>query len=904
MSAALQILSLSVKGWKAIPEDNPIEIDFNGESLLIHGPNESGKSSMFSALRFALFERHDATGEWVKGWVNNQSNQASVTVELMINGVPYTIIKSRKGPGAPRGTITESKLFEGFGTSREDSPISQGVDADIAIIRLIGAAQRSGRADEIPSDWGLLAWLLAPQGMDSVSPAREHGTQSLGLERAMSPDLTKVKLNLHDNLKDELSTERREPKTGGRLSQAIGIQDEAEEDCIALSNRMESHMQLLQELHRIEADIVRKEHELEEAREEEDRIRGRDVDTASLEGKVEAAQSRATESESHRDNCLEKLEGIQTIISDRDTRDKNARKATQLLAKKTDEKNRIKSELDVSKKERERLDSRLRVIKTTVNSHLVLKNRIRDQAERDSLVSKHARAMEIEAEMAALTSGSPILSPDEIHELEEIEQELRSANIAIEALASQGSALEIDGELNAALILDGEEESRQNEMAFGQRMEIKGDDFSITVSNSSSDDDYVDTRSKLMAQLKSRDIESYDELTSNIQVERPRTQRYGELNRESLELGGRKDIKSKLDGIVDQELTEDELELAPGLDDELEALDSEELEKSPRLGELDEVILGLEQKIIKSREAITTAKIAEKEEIALRGSEDDRLRRAIETHGDLDSRKTTYSDAEKALKNAEKELKSSQDQLDQTVASRSSEFKRANRNKRAKEDELNKLRAKHLAGQDEAMNIAGENLQSNIVRADQHLDSAIQQLVVIQRRIMAMERLRLRIESRITEATDVETAPIREKVQAWLRTVTEDRWHEVEMDSKLNVTQVSGPGHMEIDGESFGSQGLQQVIHALIRLAVACKIHEDQSQENADFPSVALVMDESQSHVDDRRVSLLMERFNREIADGKVQIIALSHRATEFRNLESREYDVETRSIRDLRNEE
>jgi hypothetical protein len=47
-----------------------------------------------------------------------------------------------------------------------------------------------------------------------------------------------------------------------------------------------------------------------------------------------------------------------------------------------------------------------------------------------------------------------------------------------------------------------------------------------------------------------------------------------------------------------------------------------------------------------------------------------------------------------------------------------------------------------------------------------------------------------------------------------------------------------------------------------------------------------------------------MERFNREIKDGRVQIIALSHRATEFRNLEAREYDMNTRSIHDLRGEE
>jgi chromosome segregation ATPase len=890
-------------GWKAIPEDNPVEIDFNGESLLIHGPNESGKSSLFSALRFALFERHDAKGEWTRGWVNNQSNQMTVTVELMINGVPYTITKSRKGAAAPRGTKTESKLFEGVGTLREDSLISQGVDADTEVIRLIGAAQRSGRADEIPNDWGLLAWLLAPQGMDSVSSAREHGTQSLGLERAISPDLTKVKLNLHENLKGELSTVTRDPKTGGRLSHAIEIHDEAEEDCIALNNRMELHMRLLQELHRIEADIVRKEHELEEAREEEDRIRGQDVDTASLEGKVEAAESRVAESTRLRDNCQERYGGIQTIIRDRDSHDKDAREATKVLATATVKKNRIKLELDASKNERKSLDSRLREIKISVNSLLTLKNRIRDQAEREHLGANLKRAMEIETEMTALTIDSPILSQEAIDELEVLEQELRIADITIEALANQGSTLQIDGDIDAALILDGEEESRQDEMSFGRRLEIRGDEFCIRVNNSSSDDDYFDNRTEIIEQLESLGIESYDELISKIEVERPRTLMEGKFRRESLELGTSVDIKTKLESITDPELTEDELEHAPRIEDEIEALNSEEVEKTPRFSELDTEIIDLEKKIIKSRDDISANENLEKAAFALRDDADKRLRKEIEVHGDLKSRKNNLNDAEKTLKKAQLELKSLTDQLEQTVASRSSEFKRANRNKRAKEDELNILRAKHLARHDEAISLAGENLQSSIVRAEQHLDSSNLQLTVTKRRVDSMERLRLRIENRITEATDGETAPIRDKVQIWLRTVTEDRWHEVEMDSKLNVTRVSGPGHMGIDGESFGSHGLQQVIHALIRLAVACNIYEDRSAEDADFPPVALVMDESQSHVDDRRVSLLMERFNREIDEGKVQIIALSHRATEFRNLEAREYDVESRSIRDLRDD-
>ena len=57
-------------------------------------------------------------------------------------------------------------------------------------------------------------------------------------------------------------------------------------------------------------------------------------------------------------------------------------------------------------------------------------------------------------------------------------------------------------------------------------------------------------------------------------------------------------------------------------------------------------------------------------------------------------------------------------------------------------------------------------------------------------------------------------------------------------------------------------------------------------------------MDESQGHVDEERVKLLTERFNTAIKDGKVQVIALSHRHTEFRNLDPViEYRVDKRKL-------
>jgi hypothetical protein len=113
------------------------------------------------------------------------------------------------------------------------------------------------------------------------------------------------------------------------------------------------------------------------------------------------------------------------------------------------------------------------------------------------------------------------------------------------------------------------------------------------------------------------------------------------------------------------------------------------------------------------------------------------------------------------------------------------------------------------------------------------------------------------------------------------------------------VTRIHGPASPPIEGEKVGSAGLKQVIHALIRLAVACKIHDDKSKDMEDFPPVALVMDESQGNVDDTRVLRLVGTFNREIESGRVQVIALSHRRNEFQTLHALNYNVERREVID-----
>ena len=59
----------------------------------------------------------------------------------------------------------------------------------------------------------------------------------------------------------------------------------------------------------------------------------------------------------------------------------------------------------------------------------------------------------------------------------------------------------------------------------------------MKISNSSPDDSYVATRTKLIAQLDAYGIHSFEELVALLEAERPRTQSEEEATRYLLEMG-------------------------------------------------------------------------------------------------------------------------------------------------------------------------------------------------------------------------------------------------------------------------------------------------------------------------------------------------------------------------------
>ena len=897
MPAAINFQKVTVSGWKAIDE-NPVEIEFDGDSWLIYGGNETGKSSTFSAIRAALFENPNARGVFANDWVNNQTpNGARIQLELLVNGEAYTIVKTRGANG--NGNTT---LYEGCGGIR--TQLSAGPDAVNEILELIGARARGGaggRDLEQPQNWGVLAWLLAPQGMDSVTPAREQGTQTIGLERAVSEQMVQAEESLKNSLANQLTPTGR--VAGNSTYQAaIDAMQGATEKFSEIEVNRGKYKQLLQEITQIEQSIEDEEGELADAEEAINALVGNEVDLTGMDTEIATIQGQIDIKDQEIGAAAANVEALKEIEEE----------ASELQAQLDGLKDEIK-EVHASKQE---LDARIKSNHEQISS---LTKRLQKNSEenlakqelwraavakttRIELMEKLEKLDDLEGQRNELLEQGPIIDDVELKNMYELVSRYDRADAMLKALAEGvGVSVQIDGELKANWNIDGLDTEVGSETAFAQEMAIQGSDFTLNLKKETKEDmDWVEERNDCASEFEKYSVTDSEGLRNKWEVERNRSKSAESLELQIDAIPSREKIEERREKLPEQSEVDDDLD-GDVLRVEIEALEDEKAQLETDIQELREATEPLEKESVAIGNGLSELRANETATDALAKSEYSRRDSEIEENGVMATREQRLKELNSELAEMEKERQRLIVQKETEEEAAKGGIKQARRVKTHIERELIRKKADLNTLNSKAEELGGGNLQQAFVNAQIAMNATYRNKERIQRIVEAESRLLNRFTNALDDATELEIGPIKDQVQIWLAAVTQGKWTQLEMDSKLNVTRIDGPASPPIEGEKVGSGGLKQVIHGLIRLAVACKIHDDKSADNPEFPPVALVMDESQGHVDDERVRRLVGRFNTEINRGRVQVIALSHRRNEFQSLNARNYNVERREAIDDR---
>jgi ABC-type molybdenum transport system ATPase subunit/photorepair protein PhrA len=895
MTPSIHLVRLRVSGWKGIKE--PAEISFEGRSWFIHGSNEAGKSSFFSALRFALFEYSDKGGTFSDGWVNSDAIQAEVEVELLVSGEPYTIKKIRDAKKKGRTT-----LWDGIGANKRERS-EKNKDADHVILELVGATKRSGREQEAPSNWGILAWLLAPQAVDTVSEAREHSTQALGLGRAISEDFQEVQRHV-SKLRKETYGKGGSPLKSSPLREAqddVESLEKEEEGLLRQRQEFEERLLRLRSLGE-QRPVLEQRHS--EAQESYETARAADVSFATdeeglntLDAQIAAKQAEFSEAEIRMRTLVE----LDEEIADAQTK----------VTEKTRSAHTAAQRHEAARAELEHITAQIGefTARRTSNEELIKTNErlLRQHKHLEELRAAQLIVEELEewsAELAKLTEGSPPLTSARIDDLLQLATKLELADSYLVGLAEERAmSVSLKGSLDATWVRDGEVVEPANEMGFASELEVRAEGFTMTVRSNGSDDgmNWVQRRLELRQELTEAGHKTSEDLREAMRAERERLERSTvligkiEAHPEIVLLTAERDrLRSlRVDVLpadtppvetLEVELSAVQQEDEQAREEQLE-LSRKEAETGKSVENAREHLAAVRAELKSATDHLSRARERRDVEVGRNGVRADREARVQELEAALNARTKERAASARAL-NAEK-------------GTHQEELGRLRKVVKLAEKDLRDCEADIKSVEREADAMGGLGLQSSLIAARDRLLDARSRHARLLRRGEAIRRLDERLEHFLVVTTDLETAPIRDRVQEWLRFVTDGHWTRIEMDSRLEVTQLDGRPPA-IDGESMGSVGLRQVIHALTRLAVAAKIHGDARALDPEYPAVAIVMDESQSHVDGDRVKRLMHVFNEQIEQGTVQVIALSHRRNEFQNLNAMNYDISRREAYDL----
>ena len=145
--------SIRAQNWRCLL--NPVEIGPFSERLnVIYAPNGTGKSSLFEAMRRALFDAHHVAGreiEEIRPWGRDLAPR--VQVEFSETGARYRVEKVfLDGASATLRRLENGKFL----------PMAEGRSADLKLREIFTVPEGPGRGLSRQEHWGLAQVLWAP----------------------------------------------------------------------------------------------------------------------------------------------------------------------------------------------------------------------------------------------------------------------------------------------------------------------------------------------------------------------------------------------------------------------------------------------------------------------------------------------------------------------------------------------------------------------------------------------------------------------------------------------------------------------------------------------------------------------------------------------------------------------
>jgi len=898
----MRLHSVEIDNWR---QHARLMIEFDKAATVIHGPNETGKSTVLEALGRGFFDRSGSHSEGIKHIkpLTAQGNVTStVRIEFTLSGTKYRVEKNfnwRTGTWLYRLSGGKAVLLD-----QDDS-------ADERLIRLLEANLPSSRGSK-PPQWGAFQWLWAAQDNRELPSGNEgNPTLSLHLETTQSggvlvtPALRRVQKSL-EPLYGRYFTDT------GRLSSnspVLNLEKEIQilrAKKIQLSEKMgrvEDMKRQLRDLQHqlpgLEAKVRESRKGLEEARSEatdfsavESELKAREGEVLNAKREVEDAQKAVEELKKSSDKIVE-LEA-----RERETRQNysSIEARCELLEKRQQD---AKTEVETKAME-------VRESEELVRDARILWTRF-DNAEKLKTISRTVSKIKaIDERIGALRGKTSLLVPTKKN-LETLKQSQTKLEVLKENLQSGGLTVSIvPGERGTLSVnVDGEriEEGTLNAVGTDTVMvEAPRLGKAIIAANLKQMRDAKTEIDRLgnviQSELNKYSVTSVRELGEVIQTqdeiarevklllaerrgidERPLQEIELELNKRQEEYDRHNSIARTSVAVRLNPTDADFGELVKKRE-RAETRVRSALDKARNMrDELDGQILEEKQKLAESRtrqehlsDELTIARTREREIIGLYGSTKHQENKLVAAKANLEKElkecegvRERYEDLEKGpinrIKRLEKEVSNGEELVQQQLGVV---------NQLTGAIKMASLEGAYsdLTETDSRIEILNERLQKERVSAD------------------ACRLLKETIEQRYHSALLTVVGPIKHEVENSLRYVTGDLHEDVDLNEYLFPTRVSerGLGGVSLEFKD-GSSGLREILALCVRLAIAKHLSKLDSQ--------CLALDDPFVHVSSDRSNRMVELINQTIEEYGLQVIIFTHRPSEFAGFSGKLVDIQ-----------
>ncbi len=884
----LQLEVSDVRRYTGVPR----VVTFDPRATVLHGPNEAGKTTLFEAVRHALFDRARTQARWVERLVP-YGTRALPTVRLDFEHAGRTLRIEKRFGG--KG---DTALSERHGA--EWTTVAPNEDAEEQLLAILGAVASGARDGAPPESWGPFQWLLVPQELRELPNEKSDAAGRLGLDSAGVSDEFEGVRRLVQAAHDKTYTSTGKVSKTSELDLLAKHIEGLEAERATLAAEVARLDDLRQRLDTRNEELPRMREDVAAAKRDWDAVQEEAIDLSGAEGALAAAGEAL---KSARDRATAAAD----ILKERGRLEPTARELEEKRARATTDALGASAVLQ----QVERLWNEARASAGTLGDRVAALRKQLSDAERTIALRDSRRelaAIEGRFRRCEEADGRIIDAQGAVHGEAPAagvvkRADLLHADAAARRASARGVALRvaIEGRPAFRVLADGVEIAGEDGTAFdavvvegaGGRVIVRGD---TSEAQRLTDEaaDFERKRDALLAPFGVPSVEALralreDRLRADADLESARKERAAVDPRSTSDI--RAEIAKRTATIAEAERirSEGDRDVAhDAMDDDALRAAASRLAEDTKGAErsFEEVRKARDSRnaeVEKSRQAERAAGQARERAVVAANAARDELDRHRDRYGSTDKVREAAATARTDLDAAEVSAATARGNLDRL--SRDATVRR----QAAKQKYDHLETALHAAEAD--IRHWEETLERDSVRGPYTRLAEVERTIEAERARHARLEVAARAAKLAKEAMDAVrgevvrrvVAPIKGDLDGLLATATMGRYTVADLDDHLRPGALAGATGVRCEFDD-GSQGLRELVSTLVRIAVAEHLARAEPQ--------TLVLDDPCVHVSRERTARLVDILNTLTAAGRVQVVVLTHRQSEFSGLLGTAIDV------------